>query len=93
MGKGPEMKKAMPFVQGLKKRLVFANEKPKDVFERKLNFNEVGILEDMKKGLVKQTGCREVVVVSVNEGNKSGLPPQAEVAVPGQPGFLFENVE
>ncbi|EXJ81629.1 leucyl-tRNA synthetase [Capronia coronata CBS 617.96] len=93
MGKGQEMKKAMPFVQALKKRLVVNHETPAVVFERKLPFDEVDILNRMKKGLMKTTGCREVVVVTVTEDNKAGLPPLAEQAVPGSPSFLFENVE
>lgn len=93
MGKGPEMKKAMPFVQGLKKRLVVNQEPAAGVFERKLVFDEVAILHDMRKGLMKTTGCRDVAVVSVSDDNKDSLPPMAEQAVPGQPTFLFENVE
>ena len=93
MGKGPEMKKAMTFVQGLKKRLA-TGEKEDSVFERKLPFDEVGILQDMKKGLMKTTGCKEVKIVEVAEDEKNkGLPPVAEAATPGQPSFAFENVE
>jgi leucyl-tRNA synthetase len=92
MGKGPEMKKAMPFVQALKKRIV--NGEPKEaVFERKLPFDEVAILGEMRKGLMKTTGCKEVNVVEVGEENRVGLPQVAEQAVPGQPSFAFENVE
>lgn len=93
MGKGPEMKKAMPFVQALKKRLVVNKESPAVVFERKLPFDEVDIVNQMKKGLMKATGCTDVVVVTVTEDNKASLPHQAEQAVPGNPTFLFENVE
>jgi leucyl-tRNA synthetase len=90
MGKGPEMKKAMPFVQALKKRLV--SGEPKDaVFERKLPFNEAATLTAMKKGLMRTTGCKEVLITEVTDENRAGLPPQAENAVPGQPSFLFEN--
>lgn len=92
MGKGPEMKKAMPFVQGLKRRLVVNKETPEAVFERRLPFDEVKILENMSNGLKKTTGCKEVSVVLVGE-DKQGLPPMAEQAVPGSPTFLFENVE
>ncbi len=92
MGKGPEMKKAMPFVQALKKRLV-SGEAKEAVFERKLPFNEAEILEEMRKGLMKTTGCKEVNVVEVGEENREGLPSMAEHAVPGHPSFLFENVE
>ncbi|KAG9778317.1 Leucine-tRNA ligase, cytoplasmic [Exophiala dermatitidis] len=93
IGKGPEMKKAMPFVQTLKKRLVVNKESPTAVFERKLPFDEVAILNEMKKGLIKTTGCKEVVITTVTEENKGSLAPMAEHAVPGQPTFLFENIE
>lgn len=94
-GKGAEMKKAMPFVQGLKKELMGARteqEKAKVLGERTLGFDEVSVVESMRKGLIKTTGCVDVVVKSVGEG-ETGLPVAAENAVPGAPGFLFENVE
>ena len=90
MAKGPAMKKAMPFVQSLKKRLV-ANEDPTSVFERKLQFDEVDILNHMTKGLTKTTGCKEVVITTVGE-DKTGLQPVAESAIPGNPTFFFENI-
>lgn len=93
MGRGPEMKKAMPFVQALKRRLVVNKETPKAVFDRKLPFDEAAILAEMKKGLMKTTGCKDVVVVSVRDDNKAGLPSMAENAIPGSPTFLFENVD
>jgi len=98
-----EMKKAMPFVQGLKKRLV-SGEKPEMVFNRKLAFDELKTLENMVPGLKKAAGLAVVEVVQVEEGGKKGrvagservvegLPPNAEAAVPGVPTFNFENVE
>ena len=98
-----EMKKAMPFVQGLKKRLV-GGEKPETVFERKLAFDEIQTLRNMVPGLKKAAGLSVVELVEVAEGGKtgkvvgeerkvSGLPPNAESAVPGMPTFNFENVE
>jgi leucyl-tRNA synthetase len=89
-----EMKKAMPFVQGLKKDLVAAptpDAKKAVLGERKLGFDEVEVVESMKKGLIKTTGCVDVVIVEVGEDGKGVT--QAENATPGQPGFLFENVE
>ena len=100
-----EMKKAMPFVQALKRRLL-AGEKADAVFERKLGFDELDVLEQMQAGLRKTTGCREVEIVVVEEGGKSGkvvggdqngekretLPVAAQGAFPGAPGFHFENV-
>lgn len=99
-----EMKKAMPFVQGLKKRLA-AGEAPDTVFKRRLAFDEVETLKEMVAGLKKAAGLKEVDLVRVAEGGKvgklvgadsevvrAGLPAQAEAAVPGVPTFQFDNV-
>ena len=98
-----EMKKAMPFVQNLKRRLA-SGESEDVVFERKLAFDEIAVLKKMVPGLKKAAGLHVVELVKV-EGGKGVvvsedaervlevLPPQAEVAVPGVPGFGFENVE
>merc|ERR1712098_407445 len=94
-GKGPEMKKAVPFAKALKGQVVAAPSEPekrKVLDDRKLPFDEVALLEDMKKGLMKTTGCRDVIIRKVKEG-ETGLPGNAESAVPGQPSTLFENVE
>jgi leucyl-tRNA synthetase len=82
----------MPFVQGLRRRLV-AGEREGSVFQRTLPFMEVEILEAMKPGIIKTTGAREVIVVRVTGGEQKGLPLQAQQAVPGQPGLVFENIE
>jgi leucyl-tRNA synthetase len=97
-----EMKKAMPFVQGLKKRLM-TGESAETVFNRKLAFDEQDTLVKMVPGLKKAAGLKVVDIVIVNEGGKSGkvvggaeletLPQVAESAVPGVPTFNFENVE
>lgn len=97
-----EMKKAMPFVQGLKRRLL-AGEKPQTVFDRKLAFDEIHTLKEMVPGLKKAAGLTVVDIVHVAEGGKKGtlvgggemdgLPQVAEAAVPGVPTFHFENVE
>ena len=103
-----EKKKAVPFVQGLKKRLM-AGEDAEKVFERKLPFEELEVLSQMITGLRKTTGCKIVEIVEVidaedgkkkgvarvgeTEGQETGgLSPQAEGVVPGQPGFGFENI-
>jgi leucyl-tRNA synthetase len=96
-----EMKKAMPFVQGLKRRLTQAKESPDTVFNRELAFDESQTLRDCIPSLKRTTGCKDVEVVIVDEGGKAGttlegerregLPPQAEASVPGQPTFHFEN--
>jgi leucyl-tRNA synthetase len=107
VGKMGEAKKAMPFVQGLRRR-IGQGEKPAAVFERKLAFDEGAVLTEMVKGLKKTTGCKVIEVVMVDEGAKSGeviigddgksggkrdeLPQAAEGAIPGTPTFHFENV-
>jgi len=100
-----EKKKAVPFVQGLKRRLM-AGERGEVVFERRLAFEEGEVLGMMVMGLRKTTGCRIIEVVEVEEGGGRGvvrvgeglgevrenLAQVAGMAVPGQPSFLFENV-
>ncbi|KPI43510.1 Leucine--tRNA ligase, cytoplasmic [Cyphellophora attinorum] len=90
-GKGPEMKKAVPFAKGLKAQVLAEGG---DVLsgDRKLPFEEEELLGEMKRGLMKTTGCKEVVIKVVKEGEKD-LPQISENAVPGSPAFLFENVE
>lgn len=106
----PELKKAMPFIQSLKKRLL-AGEPSETVFDRKLPYDEISVLLHIRAGLKKTTGCIEVDIVAVEDGGKDGtrvhgegegeveresklegLPPAAEMAVPGTPSFYFENV-
>jgi leucyl-tRNA synthetase len=96
-----EMKKAMPFVQGLKKRLA-SGEPAEAVLDRKLVFDEKALLLKMVPGLIRMTGLSAVDVVAVQPGGKTGanvtdgseakLQQVAEVAVPGTPSFYFENV-
>ncbi len=95
-----EMKKAMPFIQVLKRRLT--TEKPDNVFERKLAFDEVDTLKQIMPALQKNAGCTKVDMVLVDEGGKTGtkdgvkvedLPPMAEGAEPGRPKYEFANVE
>ena len=109
VGKMGETKKAMPFVQALKRRLD-RGEPPSEIFERKLPFAEVDVLREMAKGLKKTTGCRLVQIVLfgadgmaktvASEGGTAEssewtgeLPQAAEGAVPGAPTFHFENVQ
>jgi len=103
-----ESKKAMPFINALKRRLD-AGEPADVVLNRELAFNELDTLRSMVPGL-KQTvqKCVDVEIVSVADGGKEGfvikedgskgeerkeLPPQAGSAEPGSPSFAFENVE
>ncbi|KAI6346186.1 2-isopropylmalate synthase [Pyricularia grisea] len=104
IGKMGEMKKAMPFVHNLKKRLQ-SGEDSNTVLERKLAFDEQKTLLAMVPGLKRSAGCVAVDVVAVTEGSKKGklltdggkevdvTAQAADGAVPGQPTFYFENVE
>ena len=102
VGKLGEMKKAMPFIQTLKRRLVQGREAPETVFERKLPFDEFAVLSEMVVGLKRTAGYKEVEIIAVDEGGKTGEVLgsgekreglSAENAVPGQPTYLFANVE
>ncbi|KAL5334754.1 hypothetical protein BJX70DRAFT_377394 [Aspergillus crustosus] len=102
VGKLGEVKKAMPFVQALKKRLIQGKEAPEIVFDRKLPFNEFDVLKEMTVNLKKTTGAKEIEVIAVEEGGKTGEVVgtgekreglAAELSVPGQPAFSFVNVE
>lgn len=101
VGKLGEMKKAMPFVQGLKRRLVVNKETPETVFDRKLPYDELAVLTEMAAGLKRVVGAKEVEIIAVDEGGKTGTVVgtgevreglQAENAVPGQPTFTFANI-
>ncbi|PHH86640.1 hypothetical protein CDD83_9937 [Cordyceps sp. RAO-2017] len=99
-----EMKKAMPFVQGLKKRLQ-SGEPASVVLEQKLAFDERETLGQMVPGLCRTAGLVACQVVMVEEGGKKGTDVAtgqevaigaslaAENAVPGLPTFFLENVE
>lgn len=100
IGKMGEMKKAMPFVQSLKKRLV-SGEPVGVVLDRKLSFDETAILKDMVPGLKRSANLKEVAILLVKdegkaavdlEGKEAAVPIPAENAVPGSPMFHFENV-
>jgi leucyl-tRNA synthetase len=103
-----ESKKAMPFLNGLKRRL--DNGESRDVvLNRKLVFDELSTLRAMIPGLKEVVPkCVEVEIVTVAEGGKDGvvvredgsegesrkeLHPSAVSAEPGSPSFAFENVE
>lgn len=100
-----DLKRAMPFIQGIAKQL--SSGVPKEsVFERKLLFDELEVLRNMAP-ILPITKLKQVEIVSVEEGGKAGtvvwpkdqegtrkdgLPPMAEGAVPGNPTFVFENI-
>lgn len=67
-----DSKKAMPFIQALKKSLDSGIDR-EVVFERKLAFDEVTVLRELCAGL-RQTvqKCVAVEVVAVDQGGKSG---------------------
>ena len=103
IGKMGEMKKAMPFVQALKKRLR-DGEPAEAVLARKLSFDEKVVLQNMIPGLTRTAGLAAVDLIEAQEGSTQGTNlhdgsqveirnPIAEGAVPGQPTFFFENVE
>ncbi|CRK25812.1 hypothetical protein BN1723_018239 [Verticillium longisporum] len=99
-----DMKKGMPFVQALKKRLQ-AGEAEADVFERKLAFDETKVLLSMVDYLKRSANLAEVQIIKAQEGgngtdvvtgaaiDKAAMPANAESALPGSPAFLFANVE
>lgn len=67
-----ESKRAMPFVQVLKKSLEGGIE-PSTVFERKLAFDEVSVLREMVSGLQQTVQkCAVVEVIVVEEEGKKG---------------------
>ncbi|KAF2727071.1 leucyl-tRNA synthetase [Polyplosphaeria fusca] len=89
-----EMKRAMPFIQNIKKRLEKDGESESAVFDRKLPFDELEVLNEMVPAIKQAVRkCGEVVIVPVTPGKlQEGLPPHADSAVPGHPTFNFENV-
>ncbi|KAI0387235.1 leucyl-tRNA synthetase [Hypomontagnella monticulosa] len=98
-----KVKEAMPFVQLLKRRLR-EGEPASIVMERKLAFDESKTITSMIPSLKKAAGLASVDVFLVTEGSKTASDllnggnvdiktPIAELAVPGQPSFLFENIE
>lgn len=95
------MKKAMPFVQGLKRRLVQGREAPETVFDRKLPFDEFAVLSEMVVVLKRAAGFKDIEIIAVDEGGKTGEVVgtgekreglTAEAATPGNPSFQFTNV-
>lgn len=104
---GKDMKRAMPFINFLKQRLV--KEDPKTVFNRKLTFNEGELLKKVLTIIEKAPttlNVSEVKVVAFPHGSKSGTDiisgeevaitatgKVVEAAVPGVPGILIKNVE
>ena len=95
-GMGMDVKKAVPFVQALKRRFESGESADAILNERRLPFDELRVLHEMIPGL-KQTvrKCEEVLVVKVERGEEEPKDGTAagmkDAAVPGAPTFLFEN--
>jgi leucyl-tRNA synthetase len=96
-----DAKKTMPFVQGLKKRLL-AGESPEIVLELKLPFDEMETLLQMVPTLIRSAGLAECNVLMVRNGmgvnfaddsKQHVSSPIAKNAVPGVPPFFFENFD
>lgn len=102
--KGPEMKKAMLFVQTFKKQLLGRSEhrSSQEIFDRKLGFDEYVILQASLPYLKNTAGVTSVSLIRVQNA-ESGITQEgktvdvsgntfAAAAEPGQPAFLLENV-
>lgn len=101
-----DLKKAMPFIQTLKKRIE-SGESAERVFDERLPFDERQALREMIPGLksiVRKLEVVELVLVKEGEdtgevittGNEGGqripLGPNAGGALPGDPAFFFANI-
>lgn len=82
-----DMKKVMPFVQLLKKRLD-SGEKAADVFARRLPFDEASTLKEIVPSLKQTIPKLESVEINLVQGETEG-----KIATPGNPTFAFENVK
>jgi len=87
---GKEMKKVMPFVQELRKKVLGGDEAA--LTEREIPFDEAATLHEMLRGVKKQSGCQEIEVVKAAADVKD-LPGVAYNAEPGKPTFSFENIK
>ncbi|KAH7145475.1 hypothetical protein B0J13DRAFT_595402 [Dactylonectria estremocensis] len=98
-----EKKRAMAFLQSLKKR-VQSGESEKDVFDRKLPFDEEQVLVSMLDTLKRSANLKEIQVLNVQRGGVQGVDVVtgqvvenmlsiAESAVPANPAFFFANVD
>lgn len=103
---GKDMKRAMPFINFLKQRLV--KENPKTVFNRKLTFDEgevLGKVADIIKRSTTTIEVAELQILTFPHGGKKGKDiatgeeveitatgKVVESAVPGQPGIVITNI-
>lgn len=102
---GKDMKRAMPFISLLKQRL--AAENKDTVFDRKLTFSEIDVLQSVIGNLKKAPisfNVEEIEIISFKNGASKGVDVATgkeveisltgkviEAAVPGEPGILFSS--
>ena len=65
-----EMKRAMSFMQSLKRRLT-AGEKMDTVSDYKLAFDELSMLRGMNIRLKRTTGCKVIDVMAIDERGRA----------------------
>lgn len=83
-------KKTMPFVQEFKKKV----EKYGLVtFSRELSFNEYETLFAVKEFFRRNLGYKRVIVMRGIFAKEEEEKRAVELAVPGEPGILFKNVD
>ncbi|CAG8590245.1 13400_t:CDS:2 [Dentiscutata heterogama] len=82
-------KKTMPFVQEFKKRV---EKFGTAAFNRALLFNEYDTLVTSKVYLQRSLGYSNVEVLRGDEAREEEEKRAIELAVPGEPGFLFKNI-
>ncbi|CAG8715087.1 13378_t:CDS:10 [Dentiscutata erythropus] len=82
-------KKTMPFVQEFKKRV---EKFGTAAFNRALLFNEYDTLVTSKEYLQRSLRYSNVEVLRGDEAKEEEEKRAIEVAVPGDPGFLFKNI-
>lgn len=85
---GKEMKKIMPFVQDLRKKILAGD---KSAFDREVLFDEEATLQAMSPSIQRQAGAKEIEIIKVTTDSKD-LPPKASLAEPGKPQFDFINI-
>ncbi|KAH6649333.1 hypothetical protein F5144DRAFT_3189 [Chaetomium tenue] len=89
-----DMKRAMRFVQELKRRLE-AGETADSVLDRTMPFDEVMVLRELIPVLKAAVPGLKVVNVAVlgEQGQQGGMPQVASSAEPGNPAIQFLNAE
>ncbi|ODV88290.1 hypothetical protein CANARDRAFT_26445 [[Candida] arabinofermentans NRRL YB-2248] len=102
---GKDMKRAMPFISDLKKRLT--SEKPEAVFNRELSFSEIDVVKTVLEVIKKApslTTVSQVRAIAFDSGASTGFDivtgetvdiPNgkiSEIAVPGEPAIGLKNI-